>query len=140
MRGRSTRSRSPPSPEIAGADDLLAAFHAAHEQAYTFRLPDTPAEMVTFHLTAEREAPQVTLPELAPTGTVEAARLGERPVYFGESGESLVTPLFDRAALPAGARLHGPLLVQEPTATTLVLPGQALSLERHGLLVIEETG
>jgi N-methylhydantoinase A len=127
-------------PEIANADNLLAAFHAAHEQAYTFSLPDTPAEMVTFHLTAERDAPQVTLPELPPTGTVDAARLGERPVYFGESGESLVTPLFDRATLPPGTCLPGPLLVQEPTATTLVLPGQALSVERHGLLVIEETG
>ena len=49
----------------AGFDALLAAFHAAHEKAYTFRLADTKAELVTFHLTAEIDTPRVGLPEIA---------------------------------------------------------------------------
>jgi hypothetical protein len=52
----------------AGFDALLAAFHAAHERAYTFRLPDTKAELVTFHLTAEIDTPRVGLPEIAVKG------------------------------------------------------------------------
>ena len=49
----------------AGLDALLAAFHAAHEQAYTFRLLDTGVELVTFHLAAELDTPRVGMPEIA---------------------------------------------------------------------------
>ena len=57
----------------AGFDALLAAFHAAHEKAYTFRLPDTKAELVTFHLTAEIDTPRVGLPEIGTKGTAADA-------------------------------------------------------------------
>ena len=43
----------------AGIDALFAAFHAAHEKAYTFRLTDTGVELVTFHLAAELDTPRV---------------------------------------------------------------------------------
>ena len=117
---------------------LLAAFHDAHERAYTFRLPDTAAKMVTFHLAAELDTPQVQLPELPVRGDAGAARLARRDVYFGELGGWRAADVFDRDALPAGASLDGPLLVQEPSTTTLVLPGQVLHVDRHGLLLIRE--
>jgi len=124
--------------ELADADQPLEAFHAAHKQAYTFCLPETPAEMVTFHLAAELDTPQVRLPELRGGTDVETARLGCREVFFGEFGGWRPADVFDRELLPAGIRLNGPLLVQEPTTTTLVLPGQVLQVEQHGLLLITE--
>ena len=130
----------PTAADGAAASDLLAAFHAAHERAYTFCLLDTPAEMVTFHLTTELDAPQVELPELSVASSPDAARRGQRDVFFGELGQSLPTPVFDRDLLPAGTRLEGPVLVQEETTTTLALPGQVLNVERHGLLLIEDGG
>ena len=125
-------------PELGDADQLLGAFHAAHQQAYTFALPDTSAEMVTFHLAAELDTAQVQLPQLRAGTNAEPARLGRRPVYFGELGGWLPVDVFDRELLPAGIRLNGPLLVQELTTTTLVLPGQELQLDGHGLLLIAE--
>ena len=125
-------------PDSCDAGRLLEAFHTAHELAYTFRMPDTPAEMVTFHLAAELDTPQVRLPELHAPSSVEDASLGQREVFFGEFGGWLPADVFDRDLLPAGARLPGPMLVLEPTTTTLVLPGQMLRVERHGLLLIAE--
>ena len=88
--------------------------------------------MVTFHLAAELDTPQVQLAELRAGTDAETARLGCRQVFFGEFGGWLATDLFDRELLPAGVRLDGPLLVQEPT-TTLVPLGQVPQVERHGL-------
>ena len=126
-------SVDPATLSVAG---LMAAFHAAHRRAYTFDLPDTPAELVTFHLAAELDAPRVDLPLLAARGTVADARLGERAVLFTELPAPLSTPVYDRDALPPGAMLAGPALVEEATSTTLVLPDQTLQVDPHGLLVI----
>lgn len=125
-------------PAPRDAATLLAAFHAAHERAYTFRLPDTPAEMVTFHLVAELETPRAALSPWRAAGDPDAARLGRRDVYLGEFGGRVAADAYDRERLPAGTRLAGPVLVQEPTTTTLVLPGQSLTVDPYGLLLICE--
>lgn len=121
-----------------GVDALREAFHAKHEQTYTFRLPDTEVELVTYHLGAELDTPRVDLPEIAGTGTVDAARIGELEVWLGENGGQGRASVYDRERLPAGAVLAGPVLIEEATATTMVLPGQRASVDRFGLVVIEE--
>jgi N-methylhydantoinase A len=47
-------------------------------------------------------------------------------------------PVFDRASLTRDRSYSGPALVEEPTATTLVLPGQRLNVDPFGSLAIEE--
>jgi N-methylhydantoinase A len=46
------------------------------------------------------------------------------------------TPIFDRARLLAGNRLAGPALVEEHASTTVVFPGDALTVDEYGNLVI----
>ena len=134
---RSTRSPTPFDPG-AGLDALREAFHARHEQTYTFRLPDTDVELVTYHLGAELDTPRVDLPEIAAGGSVEAALIGDLEVWFGENGGEARASVYDRDRLPPGAVLDGPVLIEEPTATTMVLPGQRATVDRFGLVVIEE--
>jgi len=67
---------------------------------------------------------------------VEEAYKGERQVILGEG--FLTTPTYERDLLPAGATLSGPLIVEEPAATTVVFPGQRLSVDEYGFLHIEE--
>jgi N-methylhydantoinase A len=122
----------------AGADALREAFHARHEQTYTFRLPDTEIELVTYHLGAELDTPRVDLPEIAANGAVEAALIGDLEVWFGENGGAERAQVYDRERLPPGAVLDGPVLIEEPTATTMVLPGQRATIDRFGLVAIEE--
>ena len=47
-------------------------------------------------------------------------------------------PVYDRAKLPALQRIAGPLIVEEATATSLVVAGQELEVSEEGLLLIRE--
>jgi N-methylhydantoinase A len=116
-----------------------------HEHAYTFRLK-SPVELVNFHLMAlgQVEKPKITrlnkdedFDELSRTArSVEEAFKGERQVMFDDTFQA--TPTYERDLLPVGARLSGPLIVEEPAATTVVFPGQRLSVDEYGFLHIEE--
>lgn len=117
---------------------LVEAFHAAHERAYTFRLDDTRVEVIQFHLAAEQ---QTRLPEFVPldgTGrSLDTATVARRPVHFGEDGMH-ETPVLERALLPLESPIAGPAVIVEPTATTLVLPGQQVHVDRLGFLHVRE--
>lgn len=114
---------------------LLEAFHQAHQRAYTFRLDRTQAEVVTFHVKAELQSPRPGLAKLRPSAAT-ASPLGTRTVHFDDVSEPNC-PVYARSALPAGFVLTGPALIEEPSSTTVVLPGQRMSVNDYGLLVIE---
>lgn len=124
--------------ERATRESLLDAFHVAHERAYTFRLADTPVELVTFRLaaTADVARPELTLWEAAGRSAKAAAR-GARSVDFGENGRH-ETAIYDRDLLPPGFAADGPLIVEEPSSTTLVCPGQRVRVDELGFLRITE--
>jgi N-methylhydantoinase A len=137
--GQEHTVRVPFESGIADLGDLIAAFHAAHQSAFTFKLDDTPAELVTFHLSAEIDAPRVGLPIIErPRLDIKRARRGSRLVLFGADEGARLTPLYDRDLIGADATIDGPALIIEDTATTVVLPGQRLHVEAHGLLLITE--
>ncbi|MBM3517081.1 MAG: hydantoinase/oxoprolinase family protein [Alphaproteobacteria bacterium] len=120
----------------ATIEAILDAFHRAHERTYTFRLPDQPVEFVHFRLTAEAEVPRPRFERLA-SAAHAAEPKGRRPVDFIDDGVR-ETLIYARDALPAGFRTAGPLVIEEASATTVVLPGQALAVDELGFLHITE--
>lgn len=124
-----------------GADapiaDIEASFHAEHRRAYTFALEDTGIEFVTFHVACfgRRGGIDVHPPRL-PRGEGSPEIKNRRPVDFDVDGVHETT-VFERNQLPAGFSAAGPLVVEEPTTTTLVHPGQSLLVDETGNLVIE---
>ena len=58
-------------------------------------------------------------------------------VDFGEDGRH-EADIYERDALPAGFEAEGPLVVEEPSSTTIVHPGQRLWVDRLGFLHIGE--
>ena len=117
--------------------DIMARFHATHEHFYTFRLPDTPAEIVNLHLVAYGRLEKPALQKIAPQeGGIETALKERRRVFFAGDGW-LEAPIYDRAKLGAGASAVGPLVVEEPTTATVVCPGQTLQVDQYGNLIIE---
>jgi N-methylhydantoinase A len=112
---------------------LTEAFHERHRRQYTFALEDTPVEIVNFRVTATAA---IVRPAL---GGVEAAdgadpRKGTRQVHFGD--EPLATAIYDRARLPAGFSIEGPAIIEEPSTTTVVQPGQRVAVDEWGNLII----
>ena len=118
---------------LRSVGDLIPAFAAAHERAYTFRLDGTAVEIVTCEVSARGPSAAVNIkPAL---GEADPPR-GSRPLIIEGIVED--APVFDRASLTPDQSYAGPALIEEPTATTLVLPGQRVKVDALGSLVIEE--
>lgn len=118
-------------------EEIISRFHETHEHFYTFRLPDTPTEIVNLHLVGYG---RLEKPKLAPIGEqrepLETALKEMRKVYFTDDGW-MDTPIYDRAKLGSGVKLGGPVIVEEAAASTVVARGQTLSVDRYGNLIIE---
>jgi N-methylhydantoinase A len=129
-------------PEALWSGDrraLRRAFLAEHERVYGYAAEEEPIQIVNVRLTALGEPDPLTLPALAPAARPEPveARAGERPVYFDEVAEFVVTPIYRRERLLAGHRLDGPAIVEQMDSTTVILPGQHALVDRHANLLIE---
>jgi N-methylhydantoinase A len=62
---------------------------------------------------------------------------GTRPVYFAEASRSVDTPTYHRAGLLANNRIAGPALIEEHASTTVVHPGDVVTVDAFGDLVID---
>ena len=119
-------------------EDVLGDFHEAHERAYTFQLPGTPIEFVNYRLTATAAAPRARLHPIDNNGrSLERALKGERLVNFGTGG-MIKSRVFERDLMPAEFDVAGPLVIEEVSSTTIVLPTQRVFVDKFGLLHITE--
>jgi N-methylhydantoinase A len=119
---------------VAGLTD---AFHAAHKKTFGYNYAgQQKVEVVNFCVSAFGMIDRPSIPELDPSGAQPQAT--SRPVYFG--GQFRDTPVFSRASLPAGFTLSGPAIVEEFGSTSVVFPGQDLTVDRHGILIIRAAG
>lgn len=118
-------------------EEIINRFHDTHEHFYTFRLADTPTEIVNLHLVAYG---RLTKPRLAPIPkqeeALDSAKKEVRKVYFTDDGW-LDTPVYDREKLGSGAVMEGPVIIEEAAAATVVARGQKLSVDTYGNLIIE---
>lgn len=133
----------PVPPARPGAMDTAAAlkrtFDSAHEQRYSHSAPEEPAQIVSLRVSA---VGKLTKPDLVKVPAGEplpppAARTGSRRVVFQPKAAAVDTPVYARAALLAGNRIAGPAVIEEPTATTLLRPGDALEVDGFGNLLLE---
>jgi N-methylhydantoinase A len=121
---------------IPAGDTYLERFHAEHDRNYGFAAPAEPVELVSLRLSSVG---------LIAKPTARALDLGDTPgpkvrreVYFAEADGYVDCPIYDRYALPAGAKLTGPAVVEEFDSTTVVHPGFTVSVDDTGNLIIEK--
>ena len=116
---------------------LWAAFHDAHKSRFGFSTPGEIIEIVNFKVTAVADSPIPDLPRIEKAGAPPEA-LRHRTVTFRQG--DIDVPVYDRDALRAGHAMTGPLLVEESASVTVICPGQTLSVDDYGHLLIENTG
>ncbi|HHT63665.1 MAG TPA: hydantoinase/oxoprolinase family protein [Clostridia bacterium] len=118
-------------------DEANARFHRDHEQNYSFKLEGAATEIVNLHLVAFG---LVEKPEMSKIETMkdplETAIMEIRPVLYEKDGW-LDTKVYDRAKLGAGVTIEGPVIVEEPTASTVLAKGQSVTVDAYGNLIIE---
>jgi N-methylhydantoinase A len=122
----------PPGPFTpAVAEQMVASFGRTHDDFYGFSLEDEPVEFVNLRVSAIGPTDLQATVQLPTTHEVEPATC--RPVSF--RGQSyLETPVYRRESLGAAFTLNGPAIIEEPDATTVVHPGDALIVRSDGLL------
>lgn len=118
-------------------EEIISRFHDTHEHFYTFRLPETPTEIVNLHLVAYGCLDKPKLSAIAKQeDPLNNACKEMRKVYFTDDGW-LETPVYEREKLGSGAVLEGPAIIEEKAAATVVARGQRLSVDSYGNLIIE---
>jgi N-methylhydantoinase A len=127
-------------PEI-GADGAVfaARFRERHAQEYGYDVEKRAVEIVNCRLQAIGTVPKAPL-EPVTGGSLErglpGALKGRRKVYCGAASGWRETPVYRRAALPVATPIAGPAIIDEMSATTLVLPGQSAVVDRLGNIIV----
>ncbi|CAN5858214.1 hydantoinase/oxoprolinase family protein [soil metagenome] len=120
--------------EAIDTAEMNERFHALHERAYTFRL-DSPVEIVNFHLTGFVPTRKPTIKTLAPvTGSIRMKC--NRDVLYDDWG-LLTSAVYERDALGPGLTVHGPAIIEEPAATTVIYPGMTAGIDEVGNIVVQ---
>ncbi len=116
----------------ARVPEIVAAFHAVHERVYGYARIRQPVEFVNFRAVHTYPLPRpVVTPAARATGSLADARLGERVAYFGAF---VPTAIYERSRLPLGARLAGPVIVEQSDTTTVIPPGVTALVDDAGNL------
>jgi N-methylhydantoinase A len=115
-------------------------FDDDHMLRYGTSAPSERAEIVSLRVTVSgqlKKPPQETIAK-GTASPPKAALAGRRKVFF--SGRFQDTPTFRRVALLAGSKIVGPALIEEHASTTVLMPGDRLTVDAYGNLVIAVAG
>jgi N-methylhydantoinase A len=115
------------------------AFYAAYKREYGYIDGESAIEVTDWYVQATVEARNDDARlQLELGGATDGDPIvGERLAYFPESGGMVKAKVVNRYALRSEQKIAGPALVEERESTTVVLPGDALSLTQCGNLLIE---
>lgn len=115
----------------AESEETSQRFRDAHQALYGFSL-DAPVELVTLRVEAVGRTAPWPRPALAPDGA--AAPIASQRAHW--PGGERDTPVFDRAALGAGAMVEGPAILTQLDTTTIIAPGWTGTVHASGALLL----
>ena len=115
---------------------IEAAFDATYRRTYGRLLEGIGVRLLSLRTVVAGIRPKFDLRALgpAPGTTLESARTGARPVWW--EGGWHETAVYDRLALPVGARIEGPAILEQNDATTFIDPGLAAEVDPFGNAIV----
>jgi N-methylhydantoinase A len=124
-------------PDLATLSEatIKTAFEAAYQASFGRILPALGIRLVNLRVAAIGLRPRLDLSVLAPgpqARLADAAR-GTRAVWFGGWRD---TPIYDRLALPVGADIAGPAILEQPDATIVIDPGLTATVDPLGNVIV----
>jgi N-methylhydantoinase A len=119
--------------EIQLRPRFLDDFHERHRQTFGHAAPDAPVEAVNLRVRTSASTPAIPPTRLAAKPRPQP--LAHASVIVADAPHTI--PVYAREALGAGARLNGPLIVVELSATAYVAPEFAVRADDRGNLHLE---
>ncbi len=119
-------------------DSIMKGFDATYGARYGHVNADCAVEIVGARLFVEGDMARPALESLgAPCGTAMPRPSSRRSVYFPPPLGRIDTDVWDRSALPVGFRIDGPAVIEEYSATTVILPGDMAEIGKLGEITIQ---
>ena len=118
----------------ADVEELWQSFHDAHKARFGFNTKGDIIEIVNFGVTA---VAATALPEMPKLDRADGPPKPAARRNVGYVQGRFDVPVFDRAILRGGHALDGPLIVEEAASVTVVGPGQRLTVDDYGHLLID---
>jgi len=119
-------------------DTVQRLFEQAYHTRFHVDLPEIRAQLVNLNVSVIGRRPPVDLSALIdPTGraaTLDAAKTGMRDVVFENRVQ---TPIYSRERLPLDAQIIGPAILEQMDTTVVVEPGDRVSQDADGNLIIK---
>jgi N-methylhydantoinase A len=114
---------------------LMQSFHDVHRVEYGVASDEFQPEIVSLSVTAIGLMPRLSeAPPIARKSSDDALDVRHRRVRF--DGQWIETPVYDGAALPAGASIAGPAVVEYDHAIAILPPESSGRVDGHFNLVI----
>ncbi len=116
---------------------VVERFHEAHALEYGYAIQSRAIEFVSARLQALGAVDKAPQARIAGGPSFSAAAIGERSFYVDAEQGWQTAVIYDRGRLPVGQPFKGPCIVNEMSATTLILPGQTGLVDPFGNIVVE---
>lgn len=117
------------------ADDIVAAFHDAHQRSYGHAMRERAVEVVNLRLQA---IGKVEKPILEPESVGSP---GDQRKSLWDAPKPLQTKngfaFYDRESLPPGAQLESPALIFQLDSTVYIAPGWSAYVDGYRNLILE---
>ena len=124
----------------AALERLKRAFHARHEELYTYSEPGSMVEVVNVESAIWGQVDKPKRMSIAAGMGAEKAIAGMREMIFTADGARRATPVYAGDLLGAGDRIVGPAVIEEITTTIVIEPGWTAELHGSGVYVLDYAG
>jgi N-methylhydantoinase A len=129
----------PVDTDARGLDENLVrkAFDQTYSASFSRLLPGLVVRIVSLRVAAIGRRPPFDFSVFAPdaSASLDKAKAGSRKVWFPDGFRD--TAIWARLALPAGATIEGPAILEQPDATTVIEPGHVGRVDKLGNVIVE---
>jgi N-methylhydantoinase A len=124
--------------DVSARAEIKRLFDAAHDLRYSHSAPEESADVVSLRVSAIGRLGKPQIAEIARGEKTPPpnARRGVRIVTFEGTGAVEAT-VYDRAKLLQDNIIEGPAIIEEVASTTVVEPGDTVTVNSFGHLVME---
>ena len=118
--------------DSASLDATIQTFHREHDRLFGFSL-DQPVEIVTVRATARGQLESAAMAPLSRgLSSPGKSMLGQRQVYFEDTGGFVSCGIYDRAKIAPGSTVDGPAILENIDSTVIIDPGWRARIDDYG--------